>query len=94
MLTPVFQLGAPVGCQWPELKAKKFLDIKRTFDILVVKSLILGFVELPVNQSVFHQKAAPQIIAVPVEQSVIEIKKSQRHDYGQLSGSARSAAER
>jgi len=46
---------------------------------LIVEALVLAFVAVTVDDALFDQKAAPEIIAVTPEQGIVEIEKGQGH---------------
>ena len=67
--------AAIVVSEWLQLKAQKFVNIQGTVEILVIKSLIFGFVSFAIDNAVLYQETRPQIVAIAVKQCIVQVEK-------------------
>jgi hypothetical protein len=65
--------------QRPELEVQEFVDVQFPDLVLVVKAPVFPFVGSPVNNALLNQKAAPQVVAIPRYQGVVEIEQCYGH---------------
>jgi hypothetical protein len=61
-------------CQGPELEVEEFMDIQLSALVQVIETPVLPCVDLPVDDPLFDQETAPQIVAVPGNEGIVEIE--------------------
>jgi hypothetical protein len=65
--------------QRPQLEAQEFMDIELANLVLVVETSVLPFIGIPVDDALFGEKTAPQLVAVSVQEGVVQVKKRNTH---------------
>jgi len=61
-------------CQRLERETQEFIDVQITRQIVLVIAFIFPLVVLAIHDAPLHQEKPPQIVAVPAQQGVIQIK--------------------
>ena len=62
-----------------KLEPEKFVDIQGPRPIAIIKALVLIHVESGIDVTVFTQELAPEIVAVPADQGIVEVKQGYFH---------------
>ena len=79
---PPVQFGQPLGLhfrQGLEAEFEEFEDIQRASLVFVQETQVFALVGFAIDEILLDQKAAPQIVAVPGQQGVVEVENCQAH---------------
>ncbi len=75
-----------VANQRRQSKAQVSIDIQRARFVVFIELFIAAGKVLAVNQSSFHHKLAPQVVAVTADQGVIEVENCESHWHSLIMG--------
>ncbi len=77
---PAFQGRAIMLRQGPQLKAQELVNVEDTGLVFFVEAVVLVLVLVAIQDGLFDQENAPEIIAVTAQQGVVQIEDCEAQD--------------